>query len=251
MPRLLTSLALTGLVSLTACESQQPRPQEKQTEQTSEKKAPLDEEKSAAKTEEAKTSAEAPEEKKEAKPEGPTPPARAIQTHPNIEEFIQSKAVKKVDGMVDMFETYEPGAKTVASVRFRDKEQLKWKQSVVYVTRPRAFEATKPIKELLWAAKTSEEGTVEFAKGDKLYLYHYAGEGTCEVGWFDGDEFLLGNGNCPSNVPDSGWKTDEPGDSNKAIESQWWVLYNADNKVDGWIHVTDELFEISAVNLTE
>lgn len=245
MPRLLTPLALTGLIILTACESQRPRPQEAQTEQTNEQKAPLEAE------EDAKAPIRAPETQREAEPARPTPPARALQTHPNVEEFTRSKALKKVDGMVDLFETYEPGAKTVASVRFREKEPLTWKQSVVYVTKPRAFEATKPIKELLWAAKTGKEEPVEFAKGERLYLYHYAGEGTCEVGWFDGDEFLLGNGNCPGNAPDSGWKTDAPGDSNKAIESQWWVLFNADNKVDGWIHVTDELFEVSAVNLAK
>ena len=238
-------LATASLIlSLTACERQSAE-DEKPTETSAVKQTAEGEKNTDT------TTAEKKLEEEEKAPEVARPPAlENLDVNPYSEEFTSFEITWKGEGAaVDLLEKPEAGAAKVSTVKLAKGDVVKWKSYKYHVLEPVAFVATKPIEYKGYSPvapdtlKLGEPVDHSFAKGEKLYKYAYAGEGTCYTGW-RGDGFVFALGNCPDDA--QGWKLEVA----KEVGSEWYVEVDGESKKTGWLLV-DERFETKAVSMLE
>lgn len=241
---LATTLALA--LGLGACEPQtQDDPEPVEPTQKKEAAAGEETQKQAATKE--------PEAPAKDEADGPAiPELRDLKLHPYSEEFSTAKITWLGDNKkLKLHEGPATPSPQTGELMVKKGDEIEWQKTRTHVLEPRAYTADEDLK-LGGVYYMEEDGTlaqepreVSFKRGDILYLYHYAGEGTCYVGWQEQDkeEFVLANSVCPSSGA-SKWSAAEEPDELSPQRREWWVMVEPKEDERGWILIEGDSFKV-------
>lgn len=194
----------------------------------------------------------APLKEKEEAAEADAPPAlRDLPLHPHTEEFHTTKLSWKGGAKkLPLHEKPDASSPKTGELEVKEGADIEWAKTTTHVLAPRAYEADADKVTLTGIFPHEPEGEMpsspssrDFARGEVLYYYHYAGEGTCYVGWREGEAFTFATSNCPGSSPDQKWTIEGGPDSEGPLKTEWWVFVDTGEENAGWLHVAGEDFE--------
>ncbi len=169
-------------------------------------------------------------------------------TWPGREEYMTFELMwLGGDEEVALHEEPRKESEVVAQLRWFDGDQLDWAETNVHVDSPRAYRVGEPQVitgipyDVEFRELEADQREFEVGVDETLYLYQYAGEGTCYLGV--AEEIVLAD--CPTGEVE----IEDDGDSRvdgqwRPISQSWWVRVTGGDSDQGWLLVDDAPVEV-------
>ncbi len=152
------------------------------------------------------------------------------------------------DDEIELREEPQEDAEVVGVAGWRDGEEFHWRETMVRIDTPRAYESLEDFEleatpyDEEFGQLEAEDIVVDVEAGQKLFAYRYAGEYGCYLGV----EQQVVYADCPADqvgVDPEKFDGIDAGEKWTGEHRQWWVMVDGEDG-EGWFRADDAPLEV-------